>query len=420
MDNILESLQKVKISSEGFKNISLEKRNKIILEIWEELIKNEELIISENKKDLDKLDKSNPMYDRLLLNSQRINSIKKWCDDLIKVKNPLLKYENEEDIITNDGLNIKKIWVPLWVVACIYESRPNVTVDIAIMCIKSWNWMVLRWWSDANFSNKVLVQTIKDVLINNDIDSNLIYNFPLERENLNILYNAIWLVDVIIPRGWKSLIESVRDSSKIPIIETWAWVVHLYLDDIMNIDNINKAIDIIVNSKTSRISVCNALDTLVINKNISESTLKELFQKLVEKWVTFWILEKNIEIVESYNLNYSIINNNSFNTEQLSLKLNIIFVENIDDAIKHIQKYSSKHSDWILSDSLKNISLFKNSIDSSVVYSNTSTRFSDGSCFWFAWEVWISTQKLHVRWPMWAEALISYKYIVDSDWKIRG
>lgn len=419
MYNILESLHKVKIASESFKNISLEKRNNIILEIWVELIKNEELIISENKKDLAKLDKSNPMYDRLLLSLQRINSIKKWCDDLILIKDPLLKYEIDEIIVTDDGLNIKKVWVPLWVVACIYESRPNVTIDIAIMCIKSWNWMVLRGWSDAEFSNKVLVQIVKNVLVNNDVDSNLIFNFPLERDNLNFLYNAIWLVDVIIPRGWKSLIELVRDSSKIPVIETWAWVVHLYLDNIMNIDNINKAIAIIVNSKTSRISVCNALDTLIIHKNVSDSILKVLFKQLSEKWVTFWILEKDKELIKTYDLNYSVINEKYFHKEQLSLNLNIIFVDNIGDAINHIQIYSSKHSDWILSDSFKNINLFKNSIDSSVVYSNTSTRFSDGSCFWFAWEVWISTQKLHTRWPMWAESLVSYKYEVNSDWKIR-
>jgi len=420
MLNILEELQNVKKTSESFKWISIEKRNKIIKDIWEKLSENKDLIISNNKKDLDVFDKENPMYDRLLLNEERIDSIKKWCYDLALIKDPLLKFEVEENIITNDWLTIQKLGIPLWVVACIYESRPNVTIDIAIMCIKSWNAIVLRWWSDAKYSNIALIKLIKEVLNNNDINSDLIFNFPLERDELTYLYNALWLVDVIIPRWWKKLIESVRNSSKVPVIETWAWVVHLYLDDEIFEENIDKAVNIIVNAKTSRISVCNALDTVVINNNVSENILKKLFKKLEEKQVMFLVLEKDIVKIKLYTSNYKIINEGDFNIEQLSLNLNIVFVDNIDKGVNHIQKYSSKHSDWILSDSLENIELFKRTIDSSVVYSNTSTRFSDGSCFWFAGEIGISTQKLHARWPMWAESLVSYKYVIDSDWKVRS
>lgn len=419
MENILENLQKVKIASDNFKNLSFEKRNKIIKEIWDSIRQNKEIIKKENQKDLSEMDKKDPMYDRLLLTDERIELIAKWCYDLVNISDPLSKYDNENVIKTDSGLTIRKTWVPLWVVACIYESRPNVTVDIAIMCIKSANWVVLRWWRQAQNSNIVFIKLIKEVLIKNDINPDLVYNYPTNREELNILYNAVWLVDVLIPRGWKKLIESVRDNSKVPVIETWAWVVHLYLDDDIETENISKAIDVVVNAKTQRISVCNALDTLIINKNVSEKLLKELFEKLKEKKVTFWVLESQIDIIKKYISDYEIIDKNDFNKEQLSLNLHVVFVNNLEEAISHISKYSSKHSDWILSDNKEKINSFIKNIDSSVVYSNTSTRFSDGSYFWFWWEIWISTQKLHARWPMWSDSLVIYKYVVESDWGVR-
>lgn len=419
MINILEKLQKTKLIAEWFKNISIEKRNKIIKEIWDSILKNKNIIQIENKKDLENLSQNDPMYDRLLLNDSWIISMSKSCYDLVKIDDPLLKYSNDKALKTNESITIKKVGIPIWVVACIYESRPNVTVDIAIMCIKSSNWVILKWWKIAKNSNLILIKIIEDVLINNDINLDLIYNFPLDRKYLDVLYNAIWLVDVIIPRGWKKLIESVRCNSKVPIIETWAGVVHLYLDNEINSLNREKAIDVIVNAKTNRVSVCNSLDTLIINKNTNKDLIKMLFKKLINKWVTFWIINSQKKYIENYVDNYSIINNNSFYDEQLSINLNIIYVDSINEAMDHISTYSSNHSDWILSDNQNKINQFIKNIDSSVLYTNTSTRFSDWSCFWFAWEIWISTQKLHARWPMWADSLISYKYLISSDWEIR-
>ena len=401
MNIILEQLQKTKIISNDFNNISHKKRNKVIKEIWDSIIKNINIIKYENKKDLEKMDINDFMYDRLLLTEQRIKAMSNSCYELIKILDPLSKFDNEKSLITGDWLTIKKVWVALWVVACIYEARPNVTIDVAIMCIKSWNWIILRWWTAAKYSNNILVKLIKEVLKNNEINSDLIYNYPLDRKDLNILYNAVWLIDVIIPRGWKWLIESVRNNSKIAVIETWAWVVHLYLDEKIKEENFSKAINVIINAKTNRVSVCNALDTLIVNKNINKKLLDKLFNNLKNNWVN--LIEKNVD----------------YNKEQLSLDLNIKYVNNLDEAINHIQKYSSKHSDWILSDDVENIQKFNREIDSSVVYANTSTRFSDWSCFWYTWEIWISTQKLHARWPMWADSLVIYKYVIDSDWKIR-
>lgn len=400
MENILNNLQIVKTASKSISNLSHLKRNKIICDIWKALINNKNRIKNENKKDLEKLEKTNTMYDRLLLTDDRIESMSNWCYKLITIKDPLKKYNKEKAKKTGDWLIIKKVWVPLWVVACIYESRPNVTIDLIIMCIKSWNAIILKWWKEAINSNKIFIKIVKEVLGKNWIDKNIIYNYPINRENLYILYNAVEYVDVIIPRWWKSLIENVRKNSLVPVIETWAWVVHLYLDNEIN-NNVEKAIKIIINAKVSRPSVCNALDTLIINKNVDIKIVDRLYKQLKDLWVN---------IIEDDN-NYYI--------EQLSLNLNIKYVDTLDEAISHINKYSSKHSDWILSENRKKIKEFYNRIDSWVVYANTSTRFSDWSCFWLGWEIWISTQKTHARWPMWADVLVTYKYIVESNFDIR-
>lgn len=397
---ITKNIENIKNASFSINNLSIKKRNTIIKEIWNSLIINKDLILKENKKDLKKIDKNCHNYDRLLLTEERIKSISESCTNLCKIKDPLNKFNKEKTIKTNDDLIIKKIWIPLWVIACIYEARPNVTIDLIVMSIKSWNAIILKWWKEAKNTNKILVNLVKKVLEKNKIDTDIIYNFPLNRQYLKYLYNWIWLIDVIIPRWWKKLIESVKKKSLIPIIETWAWVVHMYLDE--DIDNIiNQTIEVITNAKVSRPSVCNALDTLIINKNIKEENIRYILDTLKQNKINL------IEIEQDYN------------KEHLNLNLNIKYVNNIDEAIKHIYKYSSKHSDWIISKNNKNINYFLNKVDTSVVYVNTSTRFSDWWCFWFWWEIWISTQKLHARWPMWTEALVTYKYIVKSDFKTR-
>jgi len=397
---IIKNIENVKNASFSINNLSIKKRNTIIKEIWNSLILNKDLILKENKKDLKEIDKNSHNYDRLLLTEERIKSISESCTNICKIKDPLNKFNKEKTIKTNDDLIIKKIWIPLWVIACIYEARPNVTIDLIVMCIKSWNSIILKWWKEAKNTNKILVNLVKKVLEKNKINKDIIYNFPLNRKYLKYLYNWVWLIDVIIPRWWKNLIESVKKNSLIPIIETWAWVVHIYLDE--NIHNvIDKTIEVITNAKINRPSVCNALDTLIINKNIKEKNLKYILNTLKKNKINL------IEINQDYH------------KEHLNLDLNIKYVNNLDEAIKHIDKYSSKHSDWIISENNKNINYFLNKIDSSVVYVNTSTRFSDWWCFWFWWEIWISTQKLHARWPMWAEALVTYKYIVKSDFKTR-
>ncbi len=403
MTNILEQLQKVKIASKTISNLSLNKRNFLIKEIALVLDKNRKSIIKENKKDLDKISENYLLKDRLLLNDKRINSMINSCYELIKINDPLKKYDIEKTYVTKEKIKIKKVSIPLWVVACIYESRPNVTIDLIVMCLKSSNAIILKWWKEAENTNKILIKLTKEVLKSNNLDENVIYNFPINRKDIVYLYNAVWLVDVIIPRWWKNLIEAVRKKSLVPIIETWAWVVHLYLDkEIWN--KFDDAIKIIINAKVNRPTVCNSLDTLIINKKINKTLINKLFKKLTDVWVN---------IIDE-------VSNPNYHKEHLSLNLNIKYVNNTEEAIKHIEKYSSNHSDWIISINKNNINIFYKSIDSSVVYANTSTRFSDWWCFWFAWEIWIWTQKLHARWPIWVDALVTYKYLVESDFRVRN
>lgn len=402
MKNIKNDLQKVKKASKIISNLSINERNKLIFDIKNILLENIDLIKSANQKDLKKIDKNNFIYDRIYLSTERIISLANSCDKIIKIKDPLEIYENEKIISQNKWLKIKKIAVPLWVIACIYEARPNVTIDIINMWIKSWNAVILRWSSQTKNTNDTLIKLVKNVLKNNKINLNIIYKFSTDKADTEILYNAIWLVDVIIPRWWKDLIENVRKNSQIPVIETWAWVVHLYLDNDISIKNSEKIFEIIINAKTSRPSVCNSLDTLIINKSISKNILKELFIKLKNNWVNL------------------ITKNQNFSKEHLSLNLNIKYVNSLEKALNHIEKYSSKHSDWIITDNDEKKEIFFRNVDSWVIYSNTSTRFSDWSCFWFWWEIWISTQKIHSRWPMWAESLVTYKYLVESDFISRN
>lgn len=285
--NIIKKLEEVKNASQTLFGISIEKRNKIILDIAEKLLENKDKIISENKKDLEKMEDNNTMIDRLLLDYSRIESMANWCKKLEKIKDPLDKYNLEKDIVAEKWIKIKKQAIALWVVSCIYEARPNVTIDIFNMCIKSGNAVVLRWWSQAEKSNNILIKIIKEVLIENKVDEKIIYNFPGDRKKLDILYNATDLVDVIIPRWWRDLIDSVKKKSLIPIIETGAGVVHLYLDSDLKQENLEKAKKIIINAKVSRPSVCNAVDTLIINKNLDNNFVKFLFIELKKLWVWF-------------------------------------------------------------------------------------------------------------------------------------
>jgi len=389
--------------------------NQVLHALADEALAQTELILSENARDLSAMDSSNPMYDRLLLSKERIAGIANDIHNVALLPSPLGRTLMEN--VRPNGMKITKITVPFGVVGIIYEARPNVSFDVFSLCLKSGNVCVLKGGSDAHNSNVAIVKLIQSVLEKFGLDKNIVTLLPAGRESTTELMNATGFVDVIIPRGGKSLIDYVRDNSKVPVIETGAGICHTYFDEFGDVD---KGKEIIFNAKTRRVSVCNALDCLVIHEK-RLSNLVELCKKLAEKNV---IIYADIKSYTFLNGNYpksllQKVDEESYGTEFLDYKMAIKTVESIEEAIEHISTYSSKHSECIISENKENISLFDKMIDAACVYTNVSTAFTDGGQFGLGAEIGISTQKLHARGPMALAELCSYKWIIKGDGHIR-
>jgi glutamate-5-semialdehyde dehydrogenase len=389
--------------------------NQVLISLADEIIAQSKIILVENLKDLAIMDKSNPMYDRLLLSKERIEGISADIRNVTLLPSPLGKILMETE--RPNGMKISKITVPFGVVGIIYEARPNVSLDVFSLCLKSGNACVLKGGSDAYNSNSVLVNIIQSVLEKFKLDKNIVTLLPAGREATADLMNAVGFVDVIIPRGGKGLIDFVRDNSRIPVIETGAGICHTYFDES---GDLKKGKEIIFNAKTRRVSVCNALDCLVIHeKRLAD--LPELCMQLAEKEV---IIYADVKAFTFLNGNYPSrllqkATDESYGTEFLDYKMAIKTVENIESAVNHIAAYSSKHSECIISENEKNISYFDKVIDAACVYTNVSTAFTDGAQFGLGAEIGISTQKLHARGPMALEELCSYKWIIKGVGQIR-
>lgn len=413
--NCTDQLYKVKKASRTMCLLSSETMNNVLADLAISLREATEMILEANQKDLDLMSEYDSKYDRLLLSQKRINGIANDIENIIHLNSPLGKVFSEKTL--ENGLLIKKVSVPLGTIGVIYEARPNVTLDVFALCFKSGNTCVLKGGSDAKNSNTVLVELIKKTLIKNKINPEIIQLLPSTREATTKLMNAIGFVDVLIPRGSQNLISSVRQNSKIPVIETGAGIVHTYFD---KDGDLEKGKQIVFNAKTRRVSVCNALDCLIIHK----SRLADL-SALVSK-----LQDKNVEIFADDNA-YNVIKDiypktllrkadeSSFGNEFLSHKMSIKTANDFQDAIDHIYKYSSKHSEAIISENSKTISDFYSVVDAAAIYSNTSTAFTDGSEFGLGAEIGISTQKLHARGPMGLEELCSYKWLITGDGQIR-
>lgn len=389
--------------------------NEILLKVSDAAIANCELILAENKKDVDKLDASDPNYDRLLLTPQRIEGIACDLRNVAGLQSPLGR------VLMNaarpNGLLISRISVPFGVIGIIYESRPNVTFDVFSLCFKSGNACILKGGSEAINSNKAIVQVISDVLEQSGIDMNVITLLPPGREETAQLLNARDYIDLIIPRGSRGLIDYVRENSAIPVIETGAGICHTYFDEAGDRE-IGRSI--IFNAKTRRVSVCNALDCLIIH----ESRLKDLAYILSlchEKDVIVFADPKAYEALAGKYPFHLIqkATEKSFGTEFLSYKMAVKTVASFDEALFHITKYGSKHSEAIISENKERIRLFYTQVDASSVYANVSTAFSDGAEFGLGAEIGISTQKLHARGPMALEALTTYKWIIEGNGQVR-
>ena len=392
-----------------------EKVNRVLLELADQAEAETEIILEENKKDLERMDPNDPKFDRLKLTEERISGIADDIRNIAGLPTPVGKVLSET--IRPNGLKVKRISVPFGVIGIIYEARPNVTFDVFSLCLKSGNACVLKGGSDAIYSNQAIVSIIKNVLEKHELDEHVVELLPAGREETNEMLRAHGFIDLIIPRGSQGLINFVRDNATIPVIETGAGICHTYFDEFGDAE---KGGEIIFNAKTRRPSVCNALDCLVIHK----SRLNELplfAEKLQEEKVVIYADSDSYEILkEKYPEDLlERATDKSFGTEFLSLKMAIKTVESYDEAIAHINLYSSKHSEAIITDNKERIENYKKVVDASSVYSNASTAYTDGAQFGLGAEIGISTQKLHARGPMALEELTSYKWIIEGNGQVR-
>ena len=415
MDTILPLLEKVSNAAIIAKQLSIDIKKKILIDLADALIENTNLIISKNKLDLDKMEDANPKKDRLLLDAARIKGLSDSLHDILKLEDPTGKIIMDNTM--PNGLHIQKITVPIGVVGVIYEARPNVTIDVAALCLYAGNAVVLRGGSDAENTNKILVDIIYGVLSKNKIDINIIQLLPVDRKFVKELLEAVQYVDIIIPRGSQQLIDFVRLNSKVPTIETGAGVCHTYVEQSADVD---MAANIVINAKTQRPSVCNSLDTVVVDKNISEQFLPKLINGFKAFDVEVFADENAYSILQKSNYPYlKKATDENFGMEYLSQKCSVKTVDNIDEALSHIRKYSSKHSEAIVSNNAAYCARFLNDVDAAAVYTNASTRFTDGGCFGLGAEIGISTQKLHARGPFALEKLTTEKWIVKGNGQIR-
>ncbi len=398
--------------------VSLNKEtiNLLLNKLAEALVLQSDFILAENQKDLERMPESDPKYDRLKLTEQRIKDIASDVKNVASLNSPLGDLIHEKTLPNN--LNIKKVRVPLGVVGVIYEARPNVTVDVFALCFKTGNVAVLKGGSDAEYSNAAISKVIQEVLAKHQINPNVLTLLPADRSATEALLNAVNDVDVLIPRGSQSLINYVRENSKIPVIETGAGIVHTFFDASANLE---KGQQIIANAKTRRVSVCNALDCVLIHQERSKD-IAQLLSPLAEKEVELYADETSYKALQG-NYPEELLHQaqpEHFGTEFLSLKLAVKVVNDVNEALDHIATYSSKHSEAIISEDAENIALFLNQVDAAAVYANVSTAFTDGAQFGLGAEIGISTQKLHARGPMALEELTSYKWLVTGDGQVRN
>lgn len=411
---IKELGKKAKIASRDLAKLSSLEKNNILKEISKQLIEDRDNILQANSIDMlegEKLGLNKGLLDRLLLTEERIFSMIESINKVIDLKDPIGKVNNMETM--ENGLMIGKKQVPIGVIAIIYEARPNVTLDCSILCLKSSNAIILRGGKEAIESNLAIVKSIRKAIKNCGYNEDFVQIVnDTSRETSLELMTLKEYIDLLIPRGSKSLIDTVVDNAKVPIIETGVGNCHIYIDESAKID---MAINIIENAKTQRIGVCNAMESLLVHENISEKFYTEL-KKLIDN--------HNLMVHGCENSNAKLkdillATDEDYYKEYLDYEFSIKVVSNIDEAIEHIEKYSTKHSDVIITQDYDNAKMFLDLVDSACVYVNASSRFTDGFEFGMGAEMGISTQKIHARGPIGLEELTSTKYIILGQGQIR-
>lgn len=394
--------------------ISTEDKNRILLAMANALRENCDKILEANAIDIENGRKNNmseSLIDRLMLNKDRIEGMAKGIEDVINLPDPVgrILWETERP----NGLKIQRVSVPLGVVGIIYEARPNVTSDAAALAVKAGNTAILRGGKEAFNSNSAIMDSMRNAIKKIGFNPDIIELVrDTSRDSATALMKMNKYVDVLIPRGSASLINAVVENSTVPVIETGVGNCHIYVDSEADID---MATEIIFNAKTQRISVCNTAESLLIHKDIAEFALIAIKARLDEKNVTLY----GDEIAREICPDIEVATDDDYYREYLDYKMSVKIVSSLEDAIEHIRKYSSGHSESIITNNKDNAEIFLNSVDSSAVYHNASTRFTDGGEFGFGAEIGISTQKLHARGPLGLPQLNSFKYKIYGDGQIR-
>jgi len=415
MESILPLLKETRNASAAVRRLTDGQRSELLIALSDLVLSRSENIITENQKDLVLMDDADPKKDRLLLNEKRIKDLAQSLGDVAALPDPSGNIFPEK--VIEQGLTLKKIAVPLGVVGVIYESRPNVTIDVASLCLRSANACVLKGGKEAHYSNTYLVSLIHETLSQFNIPAAAVTLLPTGREFVGELLTATQYVDIIIPRGSEGLIKYVRQNSLVPTIETGAGVCHTYIEKTGDLD---KGAQIVVNAKVSKPSACNALDTILVDREVAESFLPKLKEDFIKWNVEVFADETSYQILE--NACYPYLQKaqpDDFGREFLDFKCSVKVVDGLDDALKNIEMYSSRHSEAIVSTNEHAIETFLKEVDAASVYANASTRFTDGGVFALGAEIGISTQKLHARGPFALEKLVTEKWIVKGDGQVR-
>lgn len=409
--NLNETFEKAKIAGRQLQFTSDSIIHDVLIAIADAAEARSEYILSENRKDLDMMDQKDPKFDRLKLTEKRIAEIASDMRIVASLPSPLGRVLSET--IRPNGMILKKVSVAFGVIGIIYESRPNVSFDVFSLCFKSGNSCILKGSKDAHISNLAIVSVIHDVLEQFDLDTAICTLLPADREATTELLNASGYVDLIIPRGSAGLIQFVRDNARIPVIETGAGICHTYFDED---GDLTKGAAIVNNAKTRRVSVCNALDCLVIHEKRLPD-LPALCKKLTESNVIIYADSKAYTFLLGKYPSTLLqkVTPESFGTEFLDYKMAVKTVSNFKEALEHIATYSSKHSECIVSENEATCAVFAQSVDAACVYANVSTAFTDGAQFGLGAEIGISTQKLHARGPMALEELTTYKWLITGN-----
>ncbi|MCH2310238.1 MAG: glutamate-5-semialdehyde dehydrogenase [SAR202 cluster bacterium] len=409
-----------RLASKAISNLSAEKTNLLIKNIAKELVNQSGQIIDQNKLDIEAAKSkgmSAAMIDRLVLNEERITQISN--DALAVSKLDDVVGEIIDHKIMDNGLDVSRIRVPLGVIGVIYESRPNVTIDIACLCIKSGNAVILRGGSESINSNLILAQIIQKVLSDMHLSTEIVQLVQsIDRSLINEMLRLNEYIDLMIPRGGQELVNMVADNASMPSITGGVGVCHTYIDESANW---NDAVEIVNNAKVQRPYVCNAMDTVLIHSKIASDLLPEIANRLSESNVEFRCDSRSFDILKNVkNAKTTLATDQDWDTEFLDLIAGVKIVDSLDMALEHIDAHGTGHSEAIITNNSDSISRFRNEVDASAVMINSSTRFNDGGQLGLGAEVAISTNKLHARGPMGLRELMSYKWVVQGDGQIRN